>query len=155
MWAWCHLSECEALDHSKPHLMMTEVKVGLEQDLHLCRLSREDKRSTDWWSNILSPPPPPTPFPPPLPFLFFSIYLSWQTAAEGSQECLTRIKGLSQIRVKEEENEPCCTAMASVLADVSTNRTAPWCSLGRTGPCAESRDCLDQNLSTHANTETD
>lgn len=51
--------------------MMTEGKLGLEQDPRLSMLSREDDPATDWRSDILSPT---------LLFLFFSIHSSWRLA---------------------------------------------------------------------------
>lgn len=64
LWAWCHLSLSEALNHSEPHLMMmmTEVKLGLEQDLHVCVLSRDGDHVTAWISNILCRPSLVSPF---------------------------------------------------------------------------------------------
>lgn len=128
--------------------MLTEVKLGLELDLHFSMLSREDDWSANWQGNI------PCPLSRLL-FLAISGQLIGRTIRgeylKASKKASVKIRSLVNTkRGRVELLVSGCTATASVAADVWTSRRVPWCSLDQTDRCsslcAEDMDYHHQDL---------
>ena len=75
-WVW-------AAEPQWTQVMMTEVKLGLEQDLHLDQRAQQRQWPSVWLADWLTEQYSPSA--PPLLFLLFSGQLSRQTAGEGKQ----------------------------------------------------------------------
>lgn len=134
VWAGCLHDASEELNRSEPCLMMTQARLGLEQDPVFSTLSRVEGRTAAWQCHVLCPP---------------LLSVSRRTPAEGQREVLKEEKK-KKVWAENEESDgnPLRTTMAAAFADGSTIRRAPWCSLDQTDRCqrAESRCCRQQHL---------